>query len=255
MKRPTYTKVRTKALAHFALLPFSLFTLLPFLASCSEEKIDSWDTSNGFVWFTDTVVTFTNMQQPDVPMGGTLRIAVPLTFATEAADHDRAVSIEVAKAPTDSRTQVTLENAVLPADSLSGYAYVDLVNSSHLDQVYDTLTLKVAASADFQPGLPAYQTVKVCMHNGYPKPDWWTKRAENILGYFTQLKMQIYVTVKGDDKDPRTNTNSSYWSSNDLAVQYLVYRLNDYIQQNNIKYPDDDPEHPGMTPKFARRSY
>ena len=47
-----------------------LLTAFAFItmASCSDSEIDSWQSK--FVWFTDTLVNFSNIQQPDVAEGG-----------------------------------------------------------------------------------------------------------------------------------------------------------------------------------------
>lgn len=223
------------------------------IASCSEREIDSWE-SKGYVWFTDTLIDFTNMSQPDVPIGGTLTAAIPLTVASDVADYDRTVNVEVSRQPHDSRTQYKVKNPVIiRAGHTTDTMYVEITNSDHLDVVYDSISFKVMPSEDFDPGLKAYQNMTLALHNGYVRPSWWDSSAQSYIGYFTQLKMQIFVAVTGGTDDIRTET--SYWSSTDLAVQYWIYLLNDYIEQNDIRYPDDDPIAPGQTPSFSWRSY
>lgn len=249
-------KIIFHKLSCMRLLPCSVMGLATCFAisSCSTDNIDPWQQEQSYVWFTDTIMNFTNMSQPDVPIGDDLTIEVPMSFAGKTADRDRTIAIEVVKAPSDPRTQIDIQPGILPAGQTEGTLKIKLKNSSHLDTVYDTLQVKVGTTTDFAPGLPKYQQFTLCMHNGYVKPSWWTKRAENSIGYFTQLKMQIYMKVKGDDKDPRDNQSSSLWSSSDLGLQYWVFMLNDYIEQNNIVYPEGD-EHAGKKPQFARRKY
>lgn len=223
------------------------------LASCSTHDIDQWDTK-GFVWFTDTIVDFTNMTQPDVPMGGTLTAAIPLTIASDVVDYDRTVSVEVTRQPNDSRTKFNVINPVtIRAGHTCDTMYVEITNSEHLDVVYDSIAFRILPSADFEPGYKSYQNMTLALHNGYVRPDWWDSWAENYLGYFTQLKMQIFVAVTGGTDDIRSNTSS--WSSNDFAVQYWVYVLNEYIEKNDIRYPEDDPNAPGENPYFDWSSY
>ncbi|MGN0281914.1 MAG: DUF4843 domain-containing protein [Prevotella sp.] len=231
-------------------LLLTAFAALQF-ASCSDSEIDSWQSR--YVWFTDTIIDFSNMQQPDVAEGGTLVAAIPLTVAADVADYDRYVNVEVVGQPKDSRTKFEVQNPVkIRAGKLVDTMYVNVINSSHLDQVYDSITFRVLPSEDFEPGLLAYQKATLCLHNGYTRPDWWDSRCEYYFGYFTQLKMEIFVTVTGGTDDPRTE---SYWTSTDLAVSYLIFVLNDYIEQNDIRYPADDPNAPGERPCFDWRTY
>lgn len=222
------------------------------LASCGDSEIDSWQSK--YVWFTDTLVNFSNMQQPDVAEGGTLVAAIPLTVAADVSDKDRTVNVEVVGQPKDSRTRFEVQNPVkVRAGRLVDTMYVNVINSSHLDQVYDSITFRVLPSEDFEPGLLAYQKTTLCLHNGYTQPSWWTSSCNNYLGYFTQLKMEVYAKVTGGTEDPRSNTKS--WSSSDLALQYTIFLLNDYVEQNDIRYPADDPNAPGERPSFSSRSY
>ncbi|MGM9727205.1 MAG: DUF4843 domain-containing protein [Prevotella sp.] len=226
--------------------------MMGMVSSCSTNDIDSWQ-SKGFVWFTDTIMDFTNMSQPDVPMGGTLTAAIPLTIASDVADYDRTVNVEVTRQPGDSRTKFNIKNpVVIRAGHTTDTMYVEITNSEHLDVVYDSISFRVIPSDDFEPGLNAYQNMTLALHNGYVRPDWWTSDAEWVLGYFTQLKMQIFVEVTGGMDDPHTG---GYWSSSDIALQYWVYLLNDYVEKNDIRYPDDDPNAPGQAPCFDWRSY
>lgn len=224
------------------------------LAGCSEDKIDSWD-AKGFVWFTDTLINFTNMSEPNVPEGGQLSIPLPLTAAAKVVDRDRVVNVELTRKPSDSRTQVTLQQGVFHAGRTNDTLYVGLTNSSHLDQVYDTIQVHILSGEDFDQGLKSNLYATVCLHNGYPRPEWWTSRAENVLGYFSQLKMKVFIAVTGGTDDPRSDKSSSYWSSSDLALQYWVYLLNDYVAKNHIVYPDDDPHAPGQAPSFDFKSW
>ena len=237
-------------------MAFTVAALLAvsFLAGCSEDKIDAFN-AKGFVWFTDTLINFTNMSEPNIPEGGQLSIPLPLTVAAKVADRDRVVNVELTRKPKDSRTQVTLQQGVFHAGRTNDTLYVGLTNSSHLDQVYDTIQVHILSGEDFDQGLKSNLYATVCLHNGYPRPQWWTKRAENVLGYFSQLKMKVFIAVTGGTDDPRSDKSSSYWSSSDLGLQYTLFLLNDYIAKNHIVYPDDDPNAPGQAPAFDFRSW
>ena len=121
-----------------------LLTAFAFItmASCSDSEIDSWQSK--YVWFTDTLVNFSNMQQPDVAEGGTLVAAIPLTVAADVSDKDRIVNVEVMGQPKDSRTKFEVQNPVkIRAGRFVDTMYVNVVNSKHLDQVYDSITFRV----------------------------------------------------------------------------------------------------------------
>ena len=226
------------------------FAALQF-ASCSDSEIDSWQSR--YVWFTDTLVNFSNMQQPDVAEGGTLVAAIPLSVAADVSDKDRIVNVEVMGQPKDSRTKFEVQNPVkIRAGRFVDTMYVNVINSKHLDEVYDSITFRVLPSEDFEPGLLAYQKTTLCLHNGYNRPSWWDRDCERVFGYFTQLKMEVYIKVTGGTDDPRSE---KYWSSNDLAIQYVIFLLNDYIEQNDIRYPATDPNAPGERPYFNWLTY
>ncbi|MGI6233616.1 MAG: DUF4843 domain-containing protein [Prevotella sp.] len=245
------SQYRLSALQSLVILCGSL--AMGLLSACSTDEIDGWQ-SKGFVWFTDTLQDFTNKQQPDVAEGETLRIAVPLTIAGEIKDYDRTVNVEVTKQPSDSRTVFSIEQPVtIHAGKTTDSMYVDLVNSSHLDTVYDSIQFHITASDDFDPGLQSQLYTTVALHNGYQRPSWWDDDCERVFGYFTQLKMEVFIICTGSTEDIRTN--KEYWSSNDIAVQYWIYVFNDYIEQNDIRYPDDDPYAPGERPSFSFWSY
>lgn len=230
----------------------ALLTVTSLFVGCGNSEIESWNSS--MVWFTDTLINFSNMAQPDVPMGGTLKIPVPLTVASEVSGSDRTVVIELVRKPADNRTLVEVPTtATVRAGKLADTLYVDLTNSTHLDEVYDTIAVRILPSSDFQPGLKAYQTATICLHNGYMKPEWWDSDADRYLGYFTQLKMKVIVAVMEGIIDPRSDKDK--WSSSDLELQYNIYRFNDYVEQNDIRYPDKDPNAPGTRPKFGWRTW
>ena len=100
----------------------ALLTVSSLFVGCGNSDIESWNSS--MVWFADTLINFTNMAQPDVPMGGTLKIPVPLTIASEVATSDRTVAIELVRKPTDNRTQVVVPaTATIHAGKLADTLY------------------------------------------------------------------------------------------------------------------------------------
>lgn len=230
----------------------AVLTVTSLFVGCGNSEIESWNSS--MVWFTDTLIDFTNMAQPDVPMGGTLKVPVSMTIASDVANSDRTVAIELVRKPSDNRTQIEVPTtATIHAGKLTDTLYVDLINSAHLDVVYDTIAIRILPSSDFQPGLKAYQTASICLHNGYMKPKWWVSDTDRRLGYFTQLKMKVIEAVMGGIIDPRGDKDG--WYSDDLELQYNIYRFNDYVEQNDIRYSNDDPNAPGQRPKFGFKKW
>ena len=210
---------------------------------CSKEEISAWKSDQGLVWFTDTIVDYSFLGT-DIAEGESSLVPIPLTVAAVVGDRDRTVNVEVVRQPADNRTQFEVQ---APVTFRAGYAadtmYVRVFNSANLNEAGDTIAFRVASSADFEPGLVPYREVKLCLFNGYTRPDWWNEDLERTLGYFTQLKMEVFLAVTGSDEEPVDN-----WYG--VEATYLLFMLNDYVEQNDIRYPDDDPNKPGEHPVF-----
>ncbi len=227
-----------------------MLTLL--LGSCSTEEIDKWETNSGYAWFTEENVDFTFKKTPDVAVGEATLVPVPLTVASNISDKDRIINVEVTKQPADSRTKFEVQAPVVfHANHQVDTLWVKVWNSEHLNSVHDTIAFRIQPSDDFLPGLQKQIETHLCLYNGYAKPAWWDSDAERYIGYFTQLKMEIFYAVMGNDDDPRQGGN---WYNN-LAVTYAKQMLNDYVTEHNVTYPADDPDRPGVTPSFDWKSY
>ena len=168
-------------------------------------------------------------------------------------NRDRTVNVEVIRQPKDSRTKYEIQTpVVLHANRTSDTLWVRVTNSEHLETTPDTVGFRLIASEDFIPGLQDSITTNLCLYNGYVRPAWWDSSAERQIGYFTQLKMDVFVKVTGGTEDPRGDGS---WSSSNIALTYLKFQLNDYIEANDIRYPANDPNAPGQHPVFASRKY
>ena len=223
------------------------------LAGCSTDEIDPWTSETGYAWFTNVNTNFTFRDFPDVQRGGTALAAIPITVAGKIADHDRTINVEIASQPKDSRTKIEVQNpVVLHAGNSVDTLWVKVTNTENLDTTPDTVSFRIVGSDSFQPGLKDYQIGNLCLYNGFSQPSWWDSDAVWYIGYFTQLKMQVYVAVTGGSEDPRGEIGT--WYSN-IAITYLINELNDYIYENDIRYPDDDPNAPGMYPTFDYNCY
>lgn len=219
--------------------------------ACSKEETDRW-TEKGFVWFSAENTDFSFKSQPDVAYGETALAGIPFTVATTMENRDRTINVEVIRQPEDSRTKYEIQTPViLRANHTEDTLWVRVTNSEHLETTPDTISFRVVTSEDFEPGLLDNITTNLCLYNGYPRPDWWDSSAESYIGYFTQLKMDVFVAVTGSTEDPR---NGGSWNNN-VAITYLLFMLNEYIEKNDIRYPADDPNAPGKRPAFDYRSY
>jgi len=223
------------------------------LAACSTEEIDSW-TGKGYAWFSQENVDFTFKTRSDVAVGEACLVGIPFKTATTKEGYDREMSVSVARDASDSRTKYELQTPVLfHANHEVDTMWVKVYNSEHLNEVHDTITFKIEANDTFDPGLTDYVQTNLCLYNGYAHPEWWDSSAESYMGYFSQLKMEVYWAVFGNDDDPRGAEVSSWYSN--IAVTYAIQLLNDYVEENDIRYPDDDPNAPGEQPSFSSRSY
>ena len=230
----------------------AIFCLTVALGACSEEEAELW-TEKGFVWFSAENTDFSFKQLPDVGYGQTALAALPFTVATTMENRDRTVNVEVIRQPKDSRTNYEIQTpVVLHANRTSDPLWVRVTNSEHLETTPDTVGFRLIASEDFIPGLQDSITTNLCLYNGYVRPAWWDSSAERQIGYFTQLKMDVFVKVTGGTEDPRGDGS---WSSSNIALTYLKFQLNDYIEANDIRYPANDPNAPGQHPVFASRKY
>lgn len=224
------------------------------LSACSTDEIDPW-TDKGFAWFTSENVDFSFRAHPEIAKDGSYLVPIPVTVASNVADRDRALEVEVVAEPKDSRTKYEIVRPVrFRAGHIVDTMFVKVYNSDHLYSVHDTISFKMLPSADFKVGLADNAVTNLCLYNGLPRPDWWKANdfsSNWMLGKFTQLKMEIYLKVTGGMEDP--TLGNGWWNNN--AVIMIVYKLNEYVRMNNIHYPADDPYAPGQQPYFGSNSY
>lgn len=231
---------------------FILAVCALMFAACSTEEIDTW-SDKGYAWFTYENNDFTFKTRSDVAVGESCLVGIPFQTATTKENYDREVGVEVTREPSDSRTKYELQTPVMfHANHVTDTMWVRVYNSEHLSEVHDTIQFKIVANETFDPGLADNIATNLCLYNGYAQPDWWDSSAERYIGYFTQLKMEVFWAVFGNDDDPRGENGK--WYSN-IAVTYALQLLNDYVADNDIRYPDDDANTPGQQPHFRGRSY
>lgn len=244
-------KIKKNVMLHYILLALPIGGVGGgFLASCSEDKIEPWG-GDALVWFPQEKIDFTFATHQEVAEGESYMVGIPMRVAAKVSDHDRVVNIEVTRKADDSRTQYEVQTPVVfHAGNISDTVWVKVTNSSHLEKVHDTITVKVLPSADFTPGLPKNLECSLCLFNGLAKPAWWNANTDYYLGKFSQLKMRTYIQVVGNDDAP---TDEDGWAGN--KFKFVQFILRDYAAKNEIYYPDDDPEAPGQRMTFNSNSY
>lgn len=223
--------------------------LLIMGSGCSKEEISTWQSDNGLVWFTKVETDFSFKSVPEISEGESYMVPVQLSAAAAMSNKDRIIQVMVSKQPTDSRTQFEIQTPIVfRAGHTVDTMYVRVVNSAHLSSVHDTISFTVLDSSDFKPGLLTNRTANLCLYNGYVQPDWWNDDVDRSLGYFSELKMEVLIAVTGSEKLPVSD-----WYG--IEATYLIFKLNDYVKQNDIRYPADDPNKPGEQPSFDFWSY
>jgi hypothetical protein len=225
------------------------FALLGMLSSCSKDEIDTWAGQN-YAWFGKSEVNFTFRNVPNATTGTTALAGIPIHVAANVSDQDRKVNVEVIKQPSNSQTQVEVQNpAIFHANAVYGDTlWVKVTDTKNLDEKADSIKFRIIDSDDFKAGLRDSLEATLVLYNGYAQPSWWDKDAEFYLGKFTQLKMDIYWKLFGGDSDPRGKGTSWY---NNIEVDYRQMMLQNYVEENNIVYPLDGDYHPGEAPVFG----
>ncbi|MCF0175789.1 MAG: DUF4843 domain-containing protein [Bacteroidales bacterium] len=232
------------------LLYIALGMMLLSATSCKTDEIDRWN-SRGFVWFTYRNNDFTFRTRPEVGEGESTLVAIPFKAATKVSDKDRVVEVEVSRKPLDSRTLFEIQKPVtFRANHLVDTMFVKVTNSAHLAEVHDTISFRILPSEDFDLGLEDNLETNLCLFNGFAKPKWWDANCDYYLGYFTQLKMEVYFAVTGGDEAPYDDEG---WGGN--KRRFISYQLTEYVTKNDVRYPDTDPDAPGQQPQFANKKY
>lgn len=220
------------------------------LSACTKDEIDRW-SDKGFAWFTYENNDFTFASHPEIAEGGTYLVPIRIRVASTVSSHDRTLAVSITRQPSDSRTTFELQQPVVfRANHIVDTMYVKVTNGAHLAEVHDTISFTILESEDFSPGLSDYVTTNLCLYNGFAKPAWWDANCDYYMGYFTQLKMNVYYAVTGDDEKPYDDDG---WAGN--KFKFLIYMLREYVTKNDVRYPESDENAPGQLVTFSNRSY
>lgn len=214
--------------------------------------------SNGFAWFTYEKTDY-SFKKRGIDVGGKAIVPLEITVATEVKDYDRNIAVEVTRKASKSGTLVSVPaNAVLKAGESVAHLDVEVTYTENLDSEHDTITVQIVPNENFEPGLKDYLSHNLCLYNGMMCPSWWTNGepwsyAFSYLGYFTELKMEVWWEVVGND-DPLTDEQ---WYG-DYGT-YLIQDLQNYVYMNGITYPEGSIfggwDYSGSYPYFGYGSY
>ena len=236
---------------------YILMTLAASLlfAACSTETIDTWESKNDCVWFSQQMVNFTFRDFPNAKTDGYGYAYLPLHAATDISNNDRSVNVSVSNAG-DGKVKYELASpAIFHAGRLVDSVLVKVYYDDYFLNNSDTLTFTIGASSDFRTGIADSLSTRLVVSNGYSQPKWWNSYANRYFGYFTQLKAEVYLAVLGSFKDPTDGDDD--WYGHSTYVRYLVSKLTKYVSDHAITYPADYPDASlrGKAPKFSRNSY
>lgn len=207
--------------------------LLLGVAACSKSEIDTWNVKPR-VWFAganDTTV-FSFYSLPDGVEKHTVEIGISMAGARENAE--RVVKVEDLGCRNDSsRYEIS---AVIPANQTAGVLRVTVYKTRNLGNAPDTLGFRICPDEGFEVGLEGYLENALIISNLLAKPAWWDSDADQNLGYYSDKKMWVIMQVEGAF-DTLDGGGYSWW---DDEIEVLIYKLNKFCKDNNVKYHEDD---------------
>lgn len=216
-----------KKITYFAVL------LLLGAAACSKSEIDTWSVKPR-VWFTganDTTV-FSFYSLPEGTEEHTVEIAISMAGAMENVE--RVVKVEDLGSRNEmSRYEIS---AVIPANQTAGVLRVTVHKTENLGNAPDTIGFRICPSEDFEVGLEENLQNALVISNKLAKPSWWNREAERNLGYYSDKKMWVIMQVEGAFET--LDAGGYRWSDDEISV--LIYKLNKFCKDNNVKYNEDD---------------
>lgn len=179
-----------------------LFALL-LLGACTKEQHLTYQDAPAVYFFTDSLnytadsTTYSFAVHDSQLQQDTVKI--PLKIMGEAADHDRQVNVE---AIPDSTTAVQGQQykilpAVIKAGEYKDSLKILVMKTASLDSTEVRLSLRIVASADFQPGVIEKSTYLVKINNILTKPDNWDGLLALFFGNYSQVKFRFIIDVTG----------------------------------------------------------
>ena len=149
-------------------------------------------------------------------------------------DAERTVEVEDLGAKNDTSRYAF--SAVIPAGRETGVLRVTVYKTKNLTNAPDTLGFRICPSEDFEVGLEGYLENALIISNKLAKPTWWDEDADMELGYYSDKKMWVIMQVEGAFET--LDAGGYSWGDDEIVV--LIYKLNRYCKENNVKYHEDD---------------
>ncbi|MCL2562023.1 MAG: DUF4843 domain-containing protein [Rikenellaceae bacterium] len=221
-----------------------VLSVLALIFGCENEKVPLYDSAIDGVYFGTT-----NAASPIVVINNdTSRFAfgalpnpnveshiftIPVSLMGTIADHDREFRIEIYKEPTNPGTRYEIiQPSVLKAGATSAVAEIRVWKTSNLMSQRDVITLRLVGTKDLTAIKAGFMTHCFTIYGGFDRPEWWTDSViDNTMGRFHEIKMEIMLIVLGSTNNPLTPSNQQ---------PVNLRALNDYCEENNIKYPGTD---------------
>lgn len=211
------------------------FSLIPCLAACNKETLEVWNTSNK-LWFAnlDTLVYASFKKLP--ASVNELALNVQVQMAGQSVGHDRKFTVEVLKDKRNSATSYTIDDAVVPADSIRGSFKVTINKTPNLAIEPDTVTFILRSAGEFETGVSSNLRCTFVISNSYIQPSWWY---DYTCGAYSEAKHEVLFAVFGNDDDIRGRgaipySNEYNWTFVDAL--YNLWKLNTYCEEHSLPF-------------------
>lgn len=208
-----------------------------FLTACSKSGINTWEAKPR-AWFTranDTTLFSFYSQPADI---NEYTIELPVSVAGIITETEREFTIrDLGGSKYNPGSIYEIVSAKLPERQGAGTVRIRIQKTDNLNRANDTLTFEICASQAFELGLTQeYWKTSVIISNILSKPSWWNGMAERYIGYYSDKKMEIIYTVNGAYE--LFSSKNNHWNADETAV--MIYKLNRYCIDNQIKYNPED---------------
>lgn len=215
-----------------------IIVLILVMVACSKSEIDTWEVKPR-VWFTEASDTllFSFYSQPEEVKEYVLEIPISMAGMVSETE-ERTVTVKnLGGSPFNPGSEYEIISATIPAGDVIGVLRVKVQKTENLNMANDTIGFEICASEVFELGLTEdYWRNAIIISNLLSKPAWWDSGAERVLGYYSDKKMEVIYVVDGAYE--LFNSGDYGWYDDNVSV--MIYKLNRYCKDHNIKYHPDD---------------
>ncbi len=191
----------------------SFVTLMPLLASCSTDEIDTFDEHN-YLSFQKSALSYTFAFSDESVKS--VDFELPVTYAGRYNSNDLQFSLvavadkSTAKEGTDFQ-MVDARQQVIKAGTNSGIGKVRLLRSTTLKDEPLKLVLAIAANDNFLPGV--VDTLTVTISDQIVQPLWWDWNYNRWIGQYTKTKLLLWLEFMGveDGSNPFDTEEYSHY--------------------------------------------